>query len=170
VALALRMCTQLAALALIACASAATTGQRDRPSQPEAVPDVRGPDSTRLNWRPSWPGTQIAVVSGTLSGDGPFVFRFRMPNGYWICPHTHPVDARIRVVSGMFHVGMGPILDTARVRTIMTGDTVVLVAGTAHFEGAHGDTDIEVRGVGTWGIRFLDPRHDPTQAAGGCMP
>ena len=41
-----------------------------------------------LSWQPSWPGTEMAVVSGILTAAGPFAFRFRMPAGYWICPHT----------------------------------------------------------------------------------
>jgi hypothetical protein len=84
--------------------------------------------------------------------------------------HAHPVDARIRVVSGMLHVGTGRVLDTARVRMVMPGDTAALAADVAHFEGAHGETDIEIRAVGTWGMRFLDPRHDPARAGGRCTP
>src|SRR6185295_14223276 len=72
------------------------------------------PTGAGLVWRPSWPRTEMAVVSGDPSRRGPFVFRFRMPGGYWIHPHRHPVDARIRVVSGTFLVGMGAILDSTR--------------------------------------------------------
>jgi hypothetical protein len=116
-----------------------------------------------LVWQPSWPGTSMAVVSGNPSAAGTFVFRFRMPNGYWICPHTHPVDAHIRTVSGTFVVGMGTTLDTTAVQVLGPGQDVSLEAGMAHYEGARGATEIEVRGTGRWGITFVNPGTDPAQ-------
>jgi quercetin dioxygenase-like cupin family protein len=113
-------------------------------------------------WRPSWPGTEMAVVSGNLSAAAPFVFRFRMPAGYWICPHIHPVAAQIHTISGSFLVGMGTTLDTGRVRVLLPGDAMTLEPGLAHYEGSRGETVIELRGQGPWGIRFVDPRDDPT--------
>lgn len=121
-----------------------------------------------LVWRPSWPGTSMAVVSGDPSTAGAFVFRFRMPDGYWICPHQHPVNASIRTVSGMLVVGMGRALDTAAVQQLAPGQDVRLEAGMIHFEGARGATEIEVRGTGPWGITFVDPATDPAQPGGGC--
>ena len=114
-----------------------------------------------LMWQPSWPGTEMAVVSGTLTGAGPFVFRFRMRAGYWICPHIHPVAAHIHTISGSFLVGTGETIDTGRVRVLLPGDRITLEPGMAHFEGSQGETVIEVRGQGPWGIRFVDPRDDP---------
>jgi hypothetical protein len=147
----------------------------------ETLGNSIGSLSTRINrdefratkdtvpWTPSWPGTQMAVMSGDPFASAPFVFRFRMPNGYWICPHTHPIRAGIRVISGAFLVGMGDALDTDRVRVLAAGDDIALEAGMAHFEGARGETVIEVRGDGPWGITFVDPRNDPSVPSGrGC--
>ena len=120
----------------------------------------------RLIWRPSWPGTEIAVVSGDPFSSGPFVFRFRMPGGYWIHPHRHPVDARLRVISGVFLVGMGKQLDSTKVEVLKRGKKVNLAAGMAHFEGSRGETVIEISGDGPWGITFLDPSKDPSASAG----
>jgi CubicO group peptidase (beta-lactamase class C family) len=114
-----------------------------------------------LVWRPSWPRTEMAVVSGDLSRRGPFVFRFRMPGGYWIHPHRHPVDARIRVISGTFLVGMGARLDSTRVEVLPAGSGTTLIAEMAHYEGTRGETEIEISGDGPWGITFLDPTKDP---------
>ena len=139
-----------------------------QPDQPSAA--TRAADSTAggLRWIPSWPGTEIAIVSGNPSAAGPFVFRFRMPDAYCIPPHTHPVDARISVISGTFLVGMGDVLDMSRVRVINRGDSIVIHAGMAHFEGARGAVEIEIRGSGPWGIQFLDPQHDPTRGGVSC--
>jgi hypothetical protein len=121
--------------------------------------------SRPLAWQPSWPGTEMAVVSGSTAGPGPWVFRFRMPAGYWIHPHTHPVDASITVISGTFLVGMGAVLDSTGARVLAPGERIVLTAGMQHFEGTRGPTDIEVSGTGAWGITFVDPAKDPSFAA-----
>ncbi|HKQ18380.1 MAG TPA: serine hydrolase [Candidatus Eisenbacteria bacterium] len=118
-------------------------------------------NSGGLLWRPSWPRTEMAVVSGDPSSKGPFVFRFRMPGGYWIHPHRHPVDARLRVISGTFLVGMGERLDSTKVEILETGREIRLGAGMAHFEGTRGNTVVEISGDGPWGITFVDPSKDP---------
>ena len=129
------------------------------------------PAADTLDWSPSWPGTRRAVVSGNPSESGPFTFRFEMPAGYWICPHTHPVSARIRVVSGDLLVGMGAVLDTARARSLGPNGEIPVEPGMAHFEGTRGGTVIEIRGVGPWGITFVDSRQDPGLAgATACRP
>jgi hypothetical protein len=126
----------------------------------QTLVDGRPPE---LAWQPSWPGTSMAVVSGNPYAAGTFVFRFRMPDGYWICPHTHPVHAHIRTVSGTFVVGMGTTLDTSAGHVLGPGQDVRLEAGMAHYEGARGATEIEVRGTGPWGIAFVNPGTDPAQ-------
>jgi hypothetical protein len=131
----------------------------------QTLVDGRPPE---LAWRASWPGTSMAIVSGDPSRAGAFVFRFRMPDGYWICPHQHPVNAHIRTVSGMFVVGMGSTLDTANVQRLAPGQDVRLQPGMIHYEGARGATEIEVRGTGPWGITFVDPATDPAQPGGAC--
>lgn len=116
-----------------------------------------------LNWQPSWPGTEMAVVKGNPYTGGDWTFRFRMPAGYWIHPHRHPVDARIRVVSGTFLVGHGEALDSTRVEALGPSGTTTLRNGMPHFEGTRGETVIEVSGTGTWGISFVDPGRDPAR-------
>jgi len=106
----------------------------------------------------------MAVLSGNPFGTGSFVFRFRMPDGYWICPHTHPIEAHIRAISGTFLVGMGSEPDTGALRTLAPGGEITLQTGMAHYEGTRGQTVIEIRGVGPWGIAFVDPRYDPSAA------
>jgi imidazolonepropionase-like amidohydrolase len=123
-----------------------------------------------LQWRPSWPGTEMAIVKGNPYASEPFVFRFRMPSGYWIHPHSHPVDAHIRVISGTFLVGMGDVLDSAKVRTLAPGKAIDVKTGMHHFEGTRGPTDIEVSGTGPWGITFVDPANAPVPPAPSSPP
>lgn len=129
------------------------------------VHEVGGPDSREgLDWQPSWPGTQFALVRGTPSAKGPFVFRFRMPDGYWAHPHRHPVDARIRVLSGTYLAGFGAVLDPASAEAIPAGGEILFEAERIHSDGARGETVIEVSGEGPWGVTFLDPEKDPAAA------
>lgn len=114
-------------------------------------------------WQPSWPGTAMLVVSGDPAVGGAWVSRFRMPDGYWICPHTHGISPRIRVVTGTLLLGMGRALDTSAVKALPRGDEITIEAGRAHFEGARGDTEIELQGEGRWDITFRDPRYDPSR-------
>ena len=93
------------------------------------------------------------------------MFRFRMPDGYWICPHTHPLTPRIRVIAGTFLVGMGNVMSDS-VRVLAPEGEITLEAGVLHFEGTRGETVIEVRGEGPWGITFVDPRNDPSTPGG----
>lgn len=144
----------------------ALTGCSRAPDTPPAaiLPESRAAEADSLVWEPSWPGTQMAVVRGAPFREGEFVFRFRMPAGYWIHPHTHPVDAHIRVVSGAFLAGRGTTLDSAAVRVLVPGDTIVLMHGMPHYEGTRMETVIEVSGTGPWGISFIDPTKDPARA------
>jgi imidazolonepropionase-like amidohydrolase len=117
-----------------------------------------------LRWRESWPGTQMAVIEGDpFQADSRFTFRFRLPDGYWIRPHTHPVLAHITVISGTLLVGMGSGFDSTAARPVLPGGHVMVAPNHAHFEGARGATVIEVSGTGSWGIKFLRPEDDPAR-------
>ena len=141
--------------------AACSTTSRAPETAAEGHADAAPADTVRLDWRPSWPGTEMAVTKGDPYKGGEWSFQFRMPAGYWIHPHRHPVDAHIRVVSGTFLVGHGEALDSTRVRVLGPGRTIELQLGMPHFEGTREPTVIEVHGAGIWGITFVDPGKDP---------
>jgi len=85
-----------------------------------------------LSWQPSWPGTHMVVMKGNPYTGGDWTFRFKMPGGYWIHPHRHPVDARVLVMSGAFLAGHGEKLDSANVQTLSPGERITLQRGMAH--------------------------------------
>ena len=119
------------------------------------------PLADTLDWKPSWPGTKIAPLRGNLFREEPFAFRFRMPDGYWVHPHRHPVAARLRVITGTLLVGTGTVMDSTIAEVLHAGSEVTLEAGQMHFEGTRGETVVEVTGTGPWGVTFHDPAKDP---------
>jgi hypothetical protein len=63
----------------------------------------------KIDWKPVPaglpPGAQFAILAGDPTSDGPFVLRLKMPDGYKIAPHRHPVTETTTVLSGELRVG-----------------------------------------------------------------
>jgi hypothetical protein len=53
------------------------------------------------------PRAKIAVLDGEPNKPGPFVMRFKFPDGYRVAPHTHPKPERVTVISGVLMIGIG---------------------------------------------------------------
>ena len=45
-------------------------------------------------------GAQAAILEGDPTKDGPFTLRLRLPDGYRLPPHYHPVVEHVTVVQG----------------------------------------------------------------------
>ena len=53
------------------------------------------------------PGAQVAVLEGDPSAShGDYTVRLKMPSGYRIAPHWHPLRENVTVISGTFQVGI----------------------------------------------------------------
>src|SRR5438045_1236260 len=44
---------------------------------------------------PSLPGVKMAVLDGDPTKPGPFCMRLRLPDGYRVMPHWHPMTERV---------------------------------------------------------------------------
>src|SRR6266436_3474848 len=54
------------------------------------------------------PGAQLAVIEGDpTASSGAYTVRVKMPDGYRIAPHWHPLRENVSVISGTLKVGMG---------------------------------------------------------------
>ena len=139
--------------------------------------DQHGMQGIRLNspdkveWKdgpPSLPpGTQIAVLEGDPSKEGPFVFRVKAPDGYRIPPHTHPKTERVTVISGTFNIGMGETFDASRTSPMPAGTYGYWEAGMKHFVWIKGETIVQFHGMGPWKIEYVNPADDPRNPSGG---
>lgn len=117
------------------------------------------PDPGKLSWTDTGPpflNTQIAVVSGDPSKDGPFVMRFRCPDNYKIPAHTHPATEAVTVLEGVFNAGTGDKYDASKLTPVRRGGFFIMPGGMAHFGLCKGTTVIELHAQGPWGTEMLE--------------
>jgi hypothetical protein len=122
----------------------------------------------KVKWQdgpPSLPkGSQIAVLEGDPSKEGPFVFRLKLPNGYRVPPHVHPKKERVTVIQGTLNIGMGEKFDDKATDPMPAGTFGAWDAGMKHFAWTKGETVIQLHGTGPWTIQYLNPSDDPRNA------
>jgi quercetin dioxygenase-like cupin family protein len=109
------------------------------------------------------PGAEAAVLFGDPSEEGLFVLRLKLPAGYSVGPHTHPVDEVITVISGTFRMGMGETADQSKAQALPAGSFFALPPGTAHYVFADEETVVQISTIGPWGLTYINPEDDPQQ-------
>jgi hypothetical protein len=123
----------------------------------------------RLEWSPAPPilppGAQVVVLEGDLDRPVPYTFRLRVPDGYRIAPHTHPVDERVTVLQGTVMLGTGSRFDPDATRALPVGSFFVMPRGHEHFVWMKGETVVQIHGVGPWGLTYVNPEDDPRNEA-----
>ena len=108
------------------------------------------------------PGAKIAVMEGPMNEAVPFTARLRMPATYRIPAHWHPAIEHVSVLSGTFYMGVGEALDTSKGMAVAAGGFVVMQTKTPHFAYTLNEpTEIQLHGVGPWGVTYLNPADDP---------
>ena len=119
----------------------------------------------QLSWQdgpPSLPaGARFAVLEGDPAKEGFFAMRLRLPDGYRIPPHWHPVVERVTVVSGTFHLGMGERPDWQSMQELPAGSYATMQPGMRHYARVSGETVLQLATVGPWGIHYVNPSDDP---------
>ena len=110
-------------------------------------------------------GAEMAVMRGDPTKSGEFVVRFRMPDGYRIPPHWHPMDASVTVVQGSFIMGMGEKVEPAQAQELTAGSYMRVSKEVRHYEWTKGDTIIYVYGLGPLDTMYVNPADDPRQKA-----
>ena len=111
------------------------------------------------------PGAEAAVLLGDPSEEGLFVLRLKLPAGYSVAPHMHPVDEVITVISGTFGLGMGETSDQRKVQILPAGSFFALPPGMAHYVVIDEETVVQISTVGPWGLTYINPKDDPRQKA-----
>lgn len=147
-------CAILASLTL--CAASAFAGMGNEGHIAMTPSDLKWVDVPSLP-----PGAKMAVIEGPLNEAVPYTFRLKLPAGYIVPPHTHPVVERVTVISGTFNLGFGDRFDPAKTKAYSTGSVIIMPPGMKMFAFANEETIIQIHGTGPWGITYMNPADDP---------
>jgi quercetin dioxygenase-like cupin family protein len=109
-------------------------------------------------------GAEAAVLFGDPTKEGLFALRLKVPAGYAVPPHTHPVDEVVTVISGTFNLGMGETADRSAAKALPAGSFFALPPGTAHFVYIDEETIIQITTNGPWGLTYVNPADDPQKS------
>ena len=118
-----------------------------------------------LKWGPGPralpPGAQATVLSGDPTTDGPFTMRIKLPDGYKVPPHWHPVDENVTVLQGTFMMGTGERFDPDAATALPVGGFGHMPKGKRHYAFAKGDTILQIHSIGPFQINYVNPEDDP---------
>ena len=160
----MRKSTVFATLAVLAAVTSTAFAQA-----PATTAEHRVYTPDNMTWGPGPlalpPGATMTVLSGDPSKPGWFTLRSKMPAGYTIPPHWHPMDEHLSVISGAFAVGMGDKFDPAAMEAVPAGGFTVMPAQMRHYARAKVDTILQVHAMGPFTITYVNPADDPRGAA-----
>ena len=157
----------LAVCALLAVARAdkAANAPASPPNDAVAERKLNGYAASEIAWKDgpaTLPkGAKFAVLEGDPAKAGPFLLRLKVPAGYVIPPHTHPLVERATVISGTFKIGFGVKVDPASVTAFPAGSYLYWSPGMEHYAIFDEDTVLQLHGIGPWGITYVNPADDP---------
>lgn len=134
-------------------------------SPPCPAQNVFSPD--QIKWGPAPPfipaGAQLAVLEGDpMASTGDYTIRLKMPDGYRIAPHTHPLRENVTVVSGTLIVGMGDKWEDSKTMRFPAGSFAYLDPSMHHYAGASGETIVQIHGQSPVKFHYIDPADDPS--------
>jgi quercetin dioxygenase-like cupin family protein len=154
-----RRASVAAALLFAACAVALPVAAANEDAQhiivaPEDLEWAPGPGSLPT-------GAEYVLIQGNPAEAGPLTLRLHFPAGYRIPAHSHPQIEHITVLSGVFNIGMGNVLDEEKSNAMSAGSFVVMPKGHNHFAWTDEETVVQLHSIGPWGITYVNPADDP---------
>ena len=133
---------------------------------------AKGPDHTMfapadIQWSDAPPvlpaGAKVAILEGDPSKPGFFVMRLRMPGGYKIMPHWHPISERLTILSGTLNLGMGDTFDETKGHAMPAGTYATMAPKVHHYAWTEGDTELQIATTGPWKLVYVNPKDDPSK-------
>jgi len=110
------------------------------------------------------PGAQLAVIEGNPGAStGDYTVRLKMPDGYRIAPHWHPLRENVTVLSGTFKVGMGDRFDETKMAAFPAGSFAFLDPDMHHYAMASGEVVVQVHGKSPLQFNYVNPSDDPSK-------
>lgn len=143
--------------ALILATSARTAPAEKHAFTPDAIPYGPPPPFVAA-------GAQLAVVEGNPgASSGDYTVRLKMPDGYRIAPHWHPLRENVTVISGTFKVGMGDRFDESAMAGFPAGSFAFLDPEMHHYAMASGEVVVQVHGQSPLQFNYVNPNDDPSR-------
>ncbi len=142
---------------LVLTLGAQTASSEKHAFTPDAIP--YGPPPPFLA-----PGAQLAVIEGNPgAASGDYTVRLKMPDGYRIAPHWHPLRENVTVLSGTFKVGMGDHVDESKMALFPAGSFAYLDPDMHHYAMASGEVVVQVHGKSPLQFNYVNPSDDPSK-------
>ena len=141
---------------------------RQEPTNPAAAgaksPILLKPEE--MNWEACTAALPRGPKCATVEGDrtvanAPFTYRLKLPDGYQIPAHVHPIDGHLTVIAGTLNMGFGDKFDMKAAKPMPAGSFIVIPRGSTHFYWARGETIVQSHGIGPWGVTYVNPADDP---------
>ena len=155
----MKIALQSLTVAVVALAGVASTAQT------EAMDGHTIVAPQEIKWGPAPAvlpaGAEAALLFGDPSKEGLFALRLKLPEGYSVPPHMHPVDEVVTVISGTFHLGMGETADQSKEQTLPAGSFFALPPNAPHYAFVDEETIIQISTMGPWGLTYVNPEDDP---------
>ena len=112
------------------------------------------------------PGAKAALLEGNPKEGGFFCLRLKIPAGYKIPPHFHPVKERVAVISGKALLGFGDTFNKSGMREMDAGSYVSLTPNSSHYVLAVEETVLQLASIGPWKLTYVNPADDPRSKSG----
>lgn len=151
----------IAGLTLLACQFSTIAAQVASPERHSFTPNDTpwGPAPPFLA-----PGAQFAVLEGDpTASTGDYTIRLKMPDGYRIAPHFHPLRENVTVISGTFKLGMGDIFKANNMKAFNAGSFAFLDPNMHHYAMACGEVVVQVHGSSPLQFNFINPEDDASR-------
>jgi hypothetical protein len=148
-------------LVFLACQSSTIAAQVTSHERHAFTPDT-------IPWGPAppflAPGAQFAVLEGNpAASSGDYTVRLKMPDGYRISPHWHPLRENVTVISGTFKLGMGDTFDKNKMKAFTAGSFAFLDPEMHHYAMACGEVVVQVHGMSPLQFNYVNPEDDPSR-------
>ena len=108
------------------------------------------------------PGAQFAVLEGDPTAKtGDYTIRLKLPDGYRIAPHWHPLRENVTVIAGTFKVGMGDAFEENKMAAFPAGSFAYLDPQMHHYAMASGQVIVQVHGKSPVQFNYINSQDDP---------
>src|SRR5579863_9949304 len=135
-------------------------------AQPSLAQNAFTPDQVKWGPAPPFipPGAQLAVLEGNpMAESGDYTIRLKMPDGYRIGPHTHPLRENVTVISGTLKFGMGDTFDATKMTSFGAGSFAYLDPTMHHYVAASGETVVQIHGQAPVKFNYINAADDPSK-------